>query len=264
MPQDHVLPLLITSHGSMTLTDHYPVLHHPSDYFMIYCKKGAGRIGSQDHEFMLHEGMIYISPPQITSTYNMISEPWDFIYLTFNGSLLHRFLFALQLVDANVYPLDDMQQMIIHEIVLFQKSHHKDRDYHGSGLLYMLLIKLKFSQDHSLHEDQKENKLMFSSIISFIKQNYQHDISLTMLANQMSITEQHFNRMFKKEYQMTPITYLTRYRLLKAKELLIRDDQMTVKDISEAVGFNSPSYFGAVFKKYVGCSPIELRKKNES
>lgn len=263
MPKDHVLPLMITSHGSMTLTDHRTLLHHPSDYFMIYCRKGAGRILCHDREYMLHEGMIFISPPQVSSTYNMISEPWNFTYLTFNGSLLNRFLFALQLVDINVFLLDDMQQMIFNEILLFQKSQHKDRDYHGSGLLYMLLIKLKISQDHPPHNDQKENKRMFSSIISFIKQNYHHDISLTMLANQMSITEQHFNRMFKKEYQMTPITYLTRYRLFKAKELLIRNAQMSVKDISEAVGFNSPSYFGAVFKKYVGCSPIELRRKNE-
>ncbi|WKL01680.1 helix-turn-helix domain-containing protein [Paenibacillus amylolyticus] len=60
---------------------------------------------------------------------------------------------------------------------------------------------------------------------------------------------------------MTPLEYLMRYRLLKAKEMLIENNATTAHEIAKAVGFNSASYFGSVFKKYEGISPIELRKQ---
>lgn len=60
---------------------------------------------------------------------------------------------------------------------------------------------------------------------------------------------------------MTPLDYLVRYRLLKAKEMLVQQEDITAHEIAKAVGFNSASYFGSVFKKYEGISPIELRKK---
>lgn len=53
---------------------------------------------------------------------------------------------------------------------------------------------------------------------------------------------------------MTPLEYLMRYRLLKAKEMLIENNATTAHEIAKAVGFNSASYFGSVFKKYEGIS----------
>jgi len=55
------------------------------------------------------------------------------------------------------------------------------------------------------------------------------------------------------------LSFIRRLRFDKACELL-KDGRYTVAEISDMVGFNSPSYFSSSFKKYVGCLPTEYLK----
>ena len=57
----------------------------------------------------------------------------------------------------------------------------------------------------------------------------------------------------------SPINYLIRIRLSKAKELL-ESSKLSVKEISEAVGYKDPYYFSKLYKKYYGKSPSKTRK----
>ena len=58
---------------------------------------------------------------------------------------------------------------------------------------------------------------------------------------------------------MRPMEYIARINVSKAKIMLL-DSDMPVSEISEKLGYNSPTYFGIVFKKYEGLSPSEFRK----
>lgn len=58
----------------------------------------------------------------------------------------------------------------------------------------------------------------------------------------------------------TPNEYVTSYRLEQAVSLL-RGSQMTMTEIANACGFNSPSYFAEVFSKHKGCCPSTFRKR---
>ncbi|ANY68416.1 hypothetical protein BBD42_19525 [Paenibacillus sp. BIHB 4019] len=254
------LPLLITGSGSVTVTEPDRCPGGSPDYKIVNCVGGTGRLVFQEREIQLKEGVAILYFSHTASISCEISETLSIKYLTFTGYLLPAFLQALHIANLTVFQLDPAPQMLIDEIILSQQSTLQERIFTGSALLYMLLIKLKLSKDLYLVPERKEHTPKLSSILTYIKQNYHLDISLSMLAGQLYITEQHLNRMFKKEYAMTPLDFLTRYRLLKAKEMLIHEDAMTANDIAKAVGFNSASYFGSVFKKHEGCSPMVLRK----
>lgn len=58
----------------------------------------------------------------------------------------------------------------------------------------------------------------------------------------------------------SPIEYLIRYRMEKAKELLIATD-LTVTEIALSSGFETVSYFDRAFKKAFGTTPKAFRKK---
>ena len=65
---------------------------------------------------------------------------------------------------------------------------------------------------------------------------------------------------FKKYYDVSPIQYLLRIRIEKAKELLEETNQK-VGDIASSVGFSAQQRFNDIFKKNLGVSPSEYRQK---
>ena len=71
----------------------------------------------------------------------------------------------------------------------------------------------------------------------------------------------HFIHRFKSSMGVSPIKYLTRIRINKAKELLT-DSPLNVSEIANVVGYENPLYFSRVFKFHVGESPAHFQKKN--
>ncbi|HBU82041.1 MAG TPA: AraC family transcriptional regulator [Paenibacillus sp.] len=258
---DTDMPLMITGQNQLTVDELIHWSDHSRDYSIVQCIGGTGKIAAKNHEYSIREGTALIMFPEVTYRYDNLSDSLLFDCLSFNGYLLPRFLHTLQIGELRAFKPDGMLHILLHEITLALQSRHKDQIWHVSALLYMLLVRLTIEGERYGAFERSDARLKLGGLVTFIKQNYHQDISLSMLAQQMNVTEQHLNRIFKKEFQMTPLDYLTRYRLLKAKELLVHDAGITAHEIARAVGFNSASYFGSVFKKYEGISPIELRKQ---
>ena len=66
--------------------------------------------------------------------------------------------------------------------------------------------------------------------------------------------------MFRDCLHMTPVEYITTYRLQIACQMLAKG-QEPITVISHECGLGSSSYFGKVFREYAYCSPTEYRKK---
>ena len=92
----------------------------------------------------------------------------------------------------------------------------------------------------------------------YIDKNYQEDINLNKISNYVSLSKNYFCNIFKKETGITIWDYLIRIRMEEAKRMLLETEQKTY-EISERVGYDDPSYFGRLFKKYTGFTPIEFR-----
>jgi len=65
-------------------------------------------------------------------------------------------------------------------------------------------------------------------------------------------------QIFHQELGISLWDYLNRYRVMRAKDLLLSTDE-SISMIAARVGFNDPSYFGRVFRKQVGCTPQAYR-----
>ncbi len=75
---------------------------------------------------------------------------------------------------------------------------------------------------------------------------------------QMSLST--FKREFKKEFETTPLKYITQKRLKKAKNLL-KNSEMTISEIAFETGYNDPQYFTRTFKKNSGTTPTLFRSQ---
>lgn len=96
-------------------------------------------------------------------------------------------------------------------------------------------------------------------ILEYLNANYHENITLDNLAERFFVAKPTLLYNFKKYINRSPIDFLLTIRIAKAKQLLIATKQ-SVNDISTACGFSSPNYFGLIFKKKEGISPLTYRK----
>lgn len=95
-------------------------------------------------------------------------------------------------------------------------------------------------------------------ILRFIKMHYIEEISTQDIAEAMNYSNAYFCKLFKQVFNKSFTTYLTEYRVERAKQLL-HDVTINVKEISDKVGYKDSNYFAKVFKRVVGVTPSEYR-----
>lgn len=88
-------------------------------------------------------------------------------------------------------------------------------------------------------------------------------LTLDDLASAASYSKYHFARAFAAVYGETPIAFLTRRRIERAKDLL-RGANLTVTEVALLVGYESLGSFSSRFRKLVGTSPVEYRRRMSS
>ncbi|WP_304944141.1 AraC family transcriptional regulator [Vallitalea guaymasensis] len=121
------------------------------------------------------------------------------------------------------------------------------------NILYELYTQL-------LLEDNIDNTIKkIKDVIVYIRKNYKSQITLGYLASLIDLNPKYFGSLFKKHTGYTPIDYLTKVRIEKAKEYL--GIGYSVSETSVLVGYNDPFYFSKVFKKTTGIAPREYAKK---
>lgn len=98
----------------------------------------------------------------------------------------------------------------------------------------------------------------------FMQDNFMSpELSLRTVADYVGFNEKYFSNRFTKEFGCTFIAYLNDLRISRAKELL-RQTDMKMYEISEAVGYSSVEHFNHMFKKKLCISPREYRQEGEN
>jgi YesN/AraC family two-component response regulator len=98
-------------------------------------------------------------------------------------------------------------------------------------------------------------------IINYLNENYEHKISLEQIAHNMYLSPVYISKIFKEETGESPINYLIKIRLEKAKDILLNSDNGCIKNIANQVGYDDVYHFSKLFKKYYGISPLYYRKQ---
>lgn len=97
----------------------------------------------------------------------------------------------------------------------------------------------------------------------YLQNNFDCEISLGELEEKFGFSSEHLCRIFKKHIGQTPIKYVTKIRINKAKQLLINRSDIAINKVGELVGYKDAFYFSKVFKSNVGLSPSDYRTTHE-
>ena len=95
--------------------------------------------------------------------------------------------------------------------------------------------------------------------VAYIHLHYAEPLNREMIANQVGISADYLTECFRKEYGVTPVKYLNRYRIRQAC-LLLEKTERSIKDVAMAVGFYETAHFSRIFKREMKMTPRAYRK----
>ena len=95
--------------------------------------------------------------------------------------------------------------------------------------------------------------------MDYVSKHYREKIMLADIANGVGLSENYLSKLFAKATGMRLQDYIAKHRVNRSAGLLSHTE-MSITDIAIYVGFPSQSYFGRVFKKYMGITPLKYRE----
>lgn len=142
---------------------------------------------------------------------------------------------------------------------------HRSQAKAGSEVLYvatfieLLVFINRLFQNQGNHKEQGMLPDKLASLLTYIDENLEHDLSLDVLEQVVFMNRSYLCRLFKKHTGSTIHEHILFKRIAKAKQLL--REGCTVTDACQLVGFNDYSNFIRTFKKAVGLPPRQYQSQ---
>ena len=107
--------------------------------------------------------------------------------------------------------------------------------------------------------EQDRNQILIDTIKEIVQANYSDiNLSIPEIASMLKMSSSYLGRLFKSSEQISLAQYINDVRLDNSLRML-REEDFTVNEILEKVGFTNQSYFFTLFKKKFGVTPKEYR-----
>ena len=127
-----------------------------------------------------------------------------------------------------------------------------------ANLTEIFLISLIRSDDET-HMINSRAANEFKNVVEIMRDNVEKPLNVKDIAEKCGMSESNLKKIFSKYSVCSVHKYFLKMKIFKAIELL--DNDYNVAEISEFLSFNNQNYFGVVFKKETGYSPLNYRKK---
>ncbi|MFA0050962.1 helix-turn-helix domain-containing protein [Vibrio breoganii] len=103
-------------------------------------------------------------------------------------------------------------------------------------------------------------QLRLSKVDEYISKHLESDIIEQDVAKEVNLSTTYFSKFFRKNKPVSFQTYLSDFRIEKAKHLLTRNPSDKISSIAYQVGYSDVAYFNRVFKKHCTMTPTQYRK----
>lgn len=226
-----------------------------------YICKGEGWLRIEDNEYYPRPGQLFLMPAGVIQSYSAIS---DFTFLKYWCHFIAK-INDINLFDVIQTPTyidvcaDSQLISLFQKLVLNYEKGSFSSVLETRGIMFQILAwyfnhldieSINLSSYSSTHE--------LLEVLTYIEKNLSQSITVEELSQIVHFHPNYFTRFFREHIGCSPIQYINRLRLDKAKQLL-RSTNLSIKEITDLTGFNDAGYFSRVFKKNTGLSPLEYR-----
>ncbi|GGE16398.1 AraC family transcriptional regulator [Marinithermofilum abyssi] len=132
-------------------------------------------------------------------------------------------------------------------------------------LVWFLQLLIEINEEYLILDEgsdrSTEKEGIVQQVISFIERHYSEDLNLDRIAGELHLSKFYLSRVFKEVTGVTIMNYLMNQRINQAKVSFLLNRELTVTEMSYRTGFKHPAHFSRVFKKQVGITPDQYRKR---
>lgn len=147
-------------------------------------------------------------------------------------------------------------------LVLFLELLHEECNQQSSAntlnYLFSFLFQKIAKEQNNEYLDAKIPEALIA-VQNYIEQNFTNGIFLENLAHIAKCSVPHFCFLYKKHFGFSPVSYVTKLKIEKAKYLL-GNINYNVGEIASALGYKDIYQFSRLFKLHTGVSPLNYRK----
>ena len=109
--------------------------------------------------------------------------------------------------------------------------------------------------DLSEHDKQISGDELCAYTLDYIKKNFNKPLNVQSICAKTGFSQTYLSRLLRKYANTSVNTYLTKCRMEAAKQLLIDNPNMLLRDVASLIGYEDQSYFNKIFRNETGMTP---------
>ena len=245
------------------------------DYLLIFFQKGNGSCWMDGEKIEVKERSLLLIPPfyphQLifpgVSEHISIHFDWRPLFPpTFIQSKQKRQPYEILLPASNIprhqlLPAYDPIIALLNQIIDERGKGDMSKLRRDAYLFKIIVELLERSQNkrNKIPRRSHVNETRIEAAVNLIQKNLTQKISREELIKVTGLSYSRFSYLFHQQLGCSPIEYLTRLRIQKAKELLM-NFHLSIKEVGVLCGFENHCYFSKVFTHVEGSSPSQYRE----
>ena len=236
------------------------ILH---EYQLLYIVEGRGTLRTaHGGEHGLKAGDMFLIFPEEWHSYRPDPETgWKEYWIGFEGvNIDHRVEEGFFQIESPLYNIGYNASAV----TLYQdaiRAATEQQSYFQqllAGIVNHLLgLMIMTSRNRSLSREGSTARLV-ENARAYMRDHLEEKIEMPQVARHLNVSYSSFRRMFKSYTGIAPGQYLINLRIHRAKELL-RGTDISIKEISYMLQFESPEYFATQFRRRTGMTPSDFR-----
>ena len=258
--RSYELPIEVNCAGLMSLEHPFATYNEGGreDYYLMYIMEGELSFELASESVVGAVGDFVVFKPGYKYKYSNKCGGVSYYFAHFTGSYVDGLLAALDLDGAPKIRHAGINKGAIDALVSMFNIWVREDKYSTrlrGSYLETAIISLASSENASEHG-------RIDTSLSYINAFYTKDISVPDLAEMENLSVSRYNTVFRKLTGTSPTQYITDLRMKHACSLLNGTD-IAIGIIGESVGYPDKHFFSKAFKKHVGVSPLEYRRRTE-
>ena len=265
---DTIIPAKIYIGNTKGENCHYPLhWHNNIEFDLVLSGKIRGRINRKD--INVNEGdFFFVNSGDLHETEANDKNTISAITILLSYDLLKKYCPDIDLYYFNFDEKKEAKKKIINLIIECADLYKNKKEFYELEIsiilreICMILLKECRQKRNDINFSMYEEKSIVNikRAITYMEENYDSELSLKNIADEIGMAPTYFSRFFKKTTRETFYCYLNKIRLYNAYKELINTDS-SITEIALNNGFANVKSFIESFKKVYKCTPAKYKNK---
>ncbi|MBQ8803285.1 MAG: helix-turn-helix transcriptional regulator [Tyzzerella sp.] len=250
-------PFWIEMAGVSRCDERYRIIRKESHVVVCeYIIKGSGTVHINGQTYYPSAGDVYILPEYYRHEYyTEPSDPWVKIFFNVYGSGVSSLLKTTGLKEQILFTnCEELYPLFEAFFAKTKESIPISEIMEECYTLYVRLLMRLYNKVQGINKSSMEIQMLRD----FIEQNIHRELTINEMAAAIFRSRDYTNKLVKNHYNVSLYAYYINLRIDKAKALL-QHTSLSVREISERLGYQNSQYFSKQFRSVTGVTPSYYR-----